>query len=84
MATSQKIGSFRPMTFLHNNRPIRPVAPRAPDRSAGFNGIRFSGDVKFSDFKRNLDAKSTLSFRELGRGAVRLQKSTGRSINVTV
>ena len=84
MPASSKIGSFRPMTFLHNGKPVRPVRPSAPDRTPGMKGIQMSGDVQFSDFVRNKELFSNLSYTELGRGAVRMQKMSGLSLNITI
>ncbi|MFC1493565.1 hypothetical protein ACFL6O_06340 [candidate division KSB1 bacterium] len=84
MPTSQKIGSFRPLTFRHSGEPVRPVRPQAPNRAPSMKGVKFAGEVTFSEFSRNVRELSTFSPQELGRGAVRLQKFTGISVNVTI
>ena len=84
MPSSQKIGSFRPLTFLHSGEPVRPVRPTTPNREPSMKGVKFAGDVDFSEFSRNIQEQSSFSPQELGQGAVRLQKSTGISLNITI
>jgi len=84
MPSSQKIGSFRPLTFLSTNKPVRPVRPQSPNREPGRLGIQLSGKVTYREFVQNISNFNNLDFRTLGRSAVKLQKSSGISINVTV
>ncbi|MCP4725509.1 MAG: hypothetical protein GY863_10755 [bacterium] len=84
MPTSQKIGSFRPLTFRHSGDPVRPVRPQAVNKEPSMKGIKFAGEVTFSEFSRNIRERSNVGPQELGRGAVRLQKFTGISLNVTI
>lgn len=84
MPSSQKIGSFRPLTFLSSNKPVRPVRPQIPNREPGRLGIQFSGAVTYGEFVQNIRSFNNLDFRTLGKAAVKLQKSLGISINITV
>jgi len=84
MPASQKIGSNRPLTFLHSGKPVRPYRPRMPDRSPGMKGIAYAGNTSYTDFKRNVRSETTLSPQQLGSKAVELQKFSGISVNTTI
>ena len=84
MPASQKIGSFRPLTFLHSNKPVSPAKPRPIDRTPGQKGIRMSGKVSFREFQNNIHSDAEVSPQQLGRGAVRLLKSSGISVNIVI
>ncbi len=84
MASSGKIGSFRPLTFLHSNKPLRPYRPQAPNRAPGMKGIQMSGDTSYGEFASKIKQINNMSPLELGSKAVELQKSSGISINVTI
>lgn len=84
MPSTQRIGSFRPLTFLSSNDLVRPVRPQAPNREPGRKGIQLSGQVTYGEFVQNIRSLNEISFRELGRSAVKLQNSLGISVNITI
>ncbi|MFC1729087.1 hypothetical protein ACFL6I_02010 [candidate division KSB1 bacterium] len=81
---TQKINNARPLTFLHNGKPVRPSRPSPPNREPSKKGVRFSGDVTYKEFIRNKDTRNRVTPQQLGQGAVRLQKSSGISLNITI
>ncbi|MFC1477290.1 hypothetical protein ACFL6L_02375 [candidate division KSB1 bacterium] len=84
MPVSQKIGSARPLTFIVTGKPMRPTRPQPPNRQPGLKGISYSGKVSFREFRQNNLNNAQLSPTQIGQGAVRLQKFSGISVNVTI
>lgn len=78
---SQKI-SFRPITFIGNGKPTRPVRPQAPNREPGVRGIQFSGKVWFREFVNNIKKFTQPSVVDLGRNAVKIANSIGNNVNI--
>ncbi|MFC1553585.1 hypothetical protein ACFL7D_03025 [candidate division KSB1 bacterium] len=81
MPASQKIGSFRPLTFLGNGKPMRPGAVSGLNREPSRKGVQMSGGVTFGEFKRNISTRANPTYKQLGSAAVKLQKAGGISIN---
>lgn len=75
-----------PLTYRATGKPIRPATypqirvNREPTRK----GVEQSGVRKFGEFSDLVKQQSQVDLRTLGRGAVKLQKSLGISVNVTI
>ena len=77
------VGSFKPLTFLGNGRPVSPSPPGNINRTGSKKGITYSGNTA-KELKQIMNSESQMSPRQLGQGAVRLSKSMGLSINTTI
>ena len=75
-----------PLTFRATGKPVSPAkypqirVNREPMRK----GVEQSGVRKYGEFTRLLKQQSKVDLRALGRGAVKLSKSLGISVNVTI
>ena len=72
------------LTFYGTGRPVRPFVNLRVNREPSRKGILYSGVRSVSEFRRIVRSKNVIDFRNLGMGAVKLQKSLGISINVTI
>ena len=79
------LGELKPvMTFLHNGKRMSPSPPQPPDRSALRKGVVFSGNKSVIELNSLLKQSGQLNPQELGDGAVRIMKSLGMSVNITI
>ena len=75
-----------PLTFVGTGKPVRPATyPQiSVNREPMKKGVEQSGVQKYSEFIDTVKRNSQVDLRSLGKGAVKLQKSLGISINVTI
>jgi len=78
------VGSTKPITFIGTGKPVSPSPPQRIDRSASSKGITFSGGKSARELMSKIRANIEMTPKELGDGAVKLSKSMGISINVTI
>ena len=75
-----------PLTFRGTGKPVSPAkypqirVNREPMRK----GVQQSGVRKYGEFINLVKQQSQVDFRSLGKGAVKLSKSLGISVNVTI
>ena len=79
------VGSLTPvLRFIHNGKPVNPSPPRPPSRDALRKGIMFSSNETTGELKAMIKQKNQVTPQEIGDGAVKILKSLGLSVNITV
>jgi len=78
------VGSFKPLTFISNGKPVNPAPPAGIDRTPSRNGIMFTGSSSTREFQQKVRAKNSMTPQELGSNAVKISKSLGISVNITI
>lgn len=75
-----------PLTFRATGKPVSPAKyPQIRlNREPMRKGIEQSGIQKYGEFADLVKKQSQIDFRSLGKGAVKLSKSLGISVNITI
>ena len=73
-----------PLVYYGTGKPVNPVKSLRVNREPSRQGVEMSSARTPSDFNALVKNVRTPSIRELGQNAVRIQKSTGRSVNITI
>lgn len=77
--------AIRPtLTFYGTGRPMNPFVNLRVNREPSRKGILHSGVRTKGEFNRIIKRKLVPDVKSLGAGAVKLQKSLGISVNVTI
>ena len=76
--------AISPLTFVGTGKPVRPYTNPRINREPSRAGIIQSGVESYGEFVRISKSKKSINFRNIGKGAVNLQKSLGISVNVTI
>ncbi len=77
--------AIRPtLTFYGTGRPMNPFVNLRVNREPSRMGILHSGVRTKGEFNRIIRRKLVPDVNALGKGAVKLQKSLGISVNVTI
>lgn len=72
------------MTYIGSGKPMNPAKNLAVNREPSRKGVIASGVRSTGEFNDLIKSKNNVDQKTLGRGAVKLQKSLGISINVTI
>ena len=73
-----------PITFVGTGKPVRPYTNPRINREPSRAGVIQSGVESYGEFVRISNSKKAVNYRNIGKGAVNLQKSLGISVNVTI
>lgn len=73
-----------PLVYYGTGKPINPIRSLGVNREPSRKGVEMSSARTPSDFNALVKNIRTPSTRELGQSAVKIQKSTGRSVNITI
>ena len=75
-----------PLTFRGTGKPVRPATyPQIRvNREPMRKGVEQSGVQKYGEFTELVKKQSQIDLRSLGSGAVKISKSLGISVNVTI
>lgn len=77
--------AIRPaLTFYGTGRPMNPFVNPRVNREPSRMGILYSGVRTKGEFNRTIKERRVPDINALGKGAVKLQKSLGISVNVTI
>lgn len=77
--------AIRPtLTFYGTGRPMNPFVNLRVNREPSRVGILYSGVRTKGEFNRAIKERRVPDINALGKGAVKLQKSLGISVNVTI
>ena len=72
------------ITFVGTGRPVQPPTNPRLNREPSRAGVVQSGVRTYGEFVELANSKKVIDFRNLGKGAVKLSKSLGISVNVTI
>ncbi len=78
------LGGTRKLRFFGTGKLMNPSPPGRLNRSAGMKAIRLSGGKSTREMKQKMQENNSIDPRQLGQAAVKITKSQGISVNITV
>ncbi len=72
------------LSFVGTGKPMHAHANPRLNRSAGWHGVIQSGNKKPGEMQNQKNQKNNVQPAQLGQGAVKLQKASGISVNMTI
>ncbi len=78
------LGGTQSLRFHGTGKLMSPAPPRGINRSASWKGIKSSGNKSTRELKHAIKANNHLAPTQLGKAAVKIMKSQGISVNITL